>query len=102
VTNYKQVLFAMAIGILPMQAMSQTTFGSTTSLNSNVGSRITIQLQSNSPSIFSGTFAQSFTHLNGSTNFTRNFNFAGNMNYNITSTINTNTTVFTNNPAFRW
>lgn len=101
-TRYKQALLALAVTILPMQALSQTTYGSINRLDSNVGSRITIQLQSNGPSFFTGSFAQTFSYQNGVTNFTRNFTFIGNMNHNVISTFNTNTTVFTNNPAFRW
>lgn len=99
----KNMIFAALLALIPAQAMSQqVTYGSTTSLQSNVGSRITIQVQSNSPSVFSGRFMQTFSYLNGVTFTSNNFNFGGNANFNITNTINTNTFVFTNSPNFNW
>ena len=99
---HKQILLALAIAILPMQSAAQTMTGSVSRLDSNVGSRITIQLRSNTPSFFSGTFAQTFSYQNGVTNTTRNFNFVGNTNYNIVSTFNSTPTTFTNNFNFKW
>jgi hypothetical protein len=98
----KTTILAAMVALLPLQALSQTTYGSVTTLNSNVGSRVTIQLQSNTASVFAGNFAQTFSYQNGTTNFTRNFNFAGNTNFNVTSTINTNSFTWTNNPSIKW
>ena len=98
----KTTILAAIVALLPLQALSQTTYGSVTSLDSNVGSKVTIQLRSNTPSVFSGNFRQTFSYQNGVTNFTRNFTFAGNTNFNVTSTINTNSFTWTNNPGFRW
>ena len=98
----KSKILALALFLLPMQTFAETTYGSITRLESNVGSRTSIQLQSNFPSMFMGTFSKTFTHQNTVSSFSRNFVFSGNMNYNIVSTFNTNTTIFTNNPGFNW
>jgi hypothetical protein len=101
----KKLLLALVLSLAPIATTAQeaaTTYGSVTSLNSNVGSLVTIQLRSNTPSVFSGNFRQTFSHQNGVTNFTRNFTFAGNKNFNVTSTINTNSFTWTNNPGFNW
>jgi hypothetical protein len=101
----KNIILALAISLSPVAAASQeavTTYGSVSRLDSNVGSLVAIQLQSNAPSVFSGNFRQTFSYQNGVTNFTRNFAFAGNTNFNVTSTINTNSFTWTNNPSFNW
>ena len=99
----KTAILAAIVALLPLQAMSQnTTYGSVTSLASDVGTKVTIKYQSNAPSIFSSKFVQTFSYQNGTTNFTRNFNFTGNGNFNVMSTINTNSFTWTNNPSFKW
>lgn len=100
----KHLVLAITLASIPIvSSAQQTSFSNSVSQYAqNIGSKVTIQLQSNKPSSFSGNFAQTFSYQNGATNFTRNFNFGGTTNFNITSTINNNTTTFTNNPKFKW
>jgi len=102
----KNIFLVLAVTLLPTQTLAETTMFSTSNgvsyLASNIGSKVTIQLQSNKPSVFSGNFGQTFSYQNGATNFARSFTFTGNTNFNVTSTINTNSFTWTNNPSFKW
>lgn len=98
----KKILLACVFAAIPAMAMAEPvkTFGSVNRLDSNVGSRIGINVVLSGPSSFRGTLAQKYQYNNGATNFTRNFNISGNANYRITSQINNDTSVFTNNNSF--
>jgi hypothetical protein len=99
----KKLLLAFTIALFPLQAVSQTSFSASVSQTaSNIGSKVTIQLRSNTPSSSRGNFSQTFSYNNGVTNFNRNFNITGSTNFKIDSQINSTTTTFTNNPSFKW
>jgi hypothetical protein len=78
------------------------TYGGVFAITEPVGSMLTINVQSNVPSSFRGSFAQSFVFSQSIqnpiavTSFNRNFTFSGTSNYNIVSQINNNVTTFTN------
>jgi hypothetical protein len=101
----KNLILALTMLLAPIAANAQeavTTYGSVSRLDSNVGSLVTIQIRSNTPSVFSGSFMQTFNYQNGVTFSSRNFNFSGNANFNVVHTVNTNSFVFTNSPNFKW
>ena len=98
----KKALLACVFAIIPAMALSETVtkYGSVSRLDSNVGSMISIQVYSNSPSSFRATVSQNYAYNNGLTSFNRNIIFSGNSKFNITSQINNNVTQFTNtNPS---
>jgi hypothetical protein len=101
----KKLLLAFTIALFPLQAVSQTTFSTSNNVSqfaSNIGSKVTIQLRSNTPSSSRGNFSQTFSYNNGVINFNRNFNITGSTNFKIESQINSTTNTFTNNPNFKW
>jgi hypothetical protein len=101
----KKVFLVLAVTLFPMQAPAQTSFSTSNSVSqfaSNIGSKVTIQLRSDTPSSSRGNFLQTFSYNNGVTNFNRSFNITGSTNFKIDSQINSTTTTFTNNPKFKW
>jgi hypothetical protein len=83
-------------------ASAETIYGRSFAITEPVGSMLTINLQSNSPSMFRGSFTQSFSFSQSIqnpvpvTNFSRNFVFGGSAGYNIVSQVNNTVNTFTN------
>ena len=103
----KKLIAIGLISLLPSFATAETVFKQQASVSTfaqNVGSRITIQVFSNKPSSFKGSFSQGFSYNNGTSvnSFAKNFSMTGNPNFNITSQFNNNTSIFTNSPNFKW
>ena len=108
----KTTLFAAAFSLMSLQVAAQTIsnkVGGSVTLIEPVGSMISINVMANGPSVFRGTFSQTFSHTRslqnptGTNTFTRNFNFGGNSNFNITSQFNQNVTSFTSSGwNFNW
>lgn len=96
----KALLLSIMMALPSVVLADTVTYGGVGSLTSNVGSRLTISVNSVMPSNFTGIFRQSSSYVRTIqspvpvVNTFTQFNFSSTMNYNINSTINSNTMVF--------
>jgi hypothetical protein len=103
----KSFLTSIAIVLFSSTAAYTQSFsaGETFSLTGPVGSMFSINVQSDQPARFSGTFFQSFSFNQSIQNplprtvSVQNFNFNGNADFSIRSQINNNVQVFSS-PGF--
>ena len=96
----KTLLAAAILAFVAVPLNAETRVGGSFALTEPVGSMLTVNVFSNSPSVFRGTFSQTFSFNQSIQNpapavtFNRLFDFNGNSNFNIVSQFNQNTTTF--------
>lgn len=96
----KSLLAAAILALVAVPLNAETRVGGSIKLTEPVGSMISINIYSASPSVFRGTFFQTFSFNQSiqdptpTITFNKSFDFNGNSNFNIVSQFNQNMTIF--------